>query len=81
MAQAMTRRRPVGSKPDPVRSVRVGDDLWEAAKRRAAYEGVTMSHVLLSIIEGYAQGLIDMPKVVVSYQPARRPQAGPADQG
>ncbi len=60
-------RRPAGSDNNPVRSVRVSDELWERAKRRAAYDGVTMSHVLLMIVEGYANGLLNLPKVQVIY--------------
>lgn len=63
--------RPTGSGQAPVRSVRVTDEVWEAARRRAAYEGVTMSHVVNQIVEGYSRGLIDMPKVVVTYVPPR----------
>jgi hypothetical protein len=64
-------KRPAGSRYDPVRSVRVSDATWEAARRRALYEGVTMSHVLLTILEGYSKGLIDLPRVTVSYRPPK----------
>ena len=62
-----TQRRPNGSAPDPVRSVRCSDAKWEAAKRRARHEGVTMSQVLSLIIEGYAQDAIDLPTLSVTY--------------
>ena len=65
------KRRPNGTQPDPVRSVRCSDLVWEKARRRATFEGVTMSHVLLTIIEGYAAGMIDLPRVTVQY---RQPQ-------
>jgi hypothetical protein len=52
---------------DPVRSVRVGDPLWEKAKRRAAYEGITMSQFLYAMVEGYANNQIGMPQVQVVY--------------
>lgn len=64
---ATAQRRPNGVPHAPVRSVRVPEDVWQSAKRRATYEGVTMSHVLASIVEGYAQGLLDLPKITVSY--------------
>lgn len=64
-------RRPMGTNRAPVRSVRVSDEVWEAAKRRAAYEGVTMSTVLVEFAEGYAKGLVDRPKVTVTYSPPR----------
>lgn len=60
-------KRPAGSVPDPVRSVRVSDAVWETARRRATYEGVTMSHVMLTFVEGYAKGLVDLPRVTVQY--------------
>jgi len=60
-------RRPVGSKEDKVRSVRISDEVWARARNRAAREGVTISHVLLSIVEGYGAGAVDLPKVSVSY--------------
>jgi len=60
-------RRPVGSKEDPVRSVRISDEVWAAARNRAQREGVTISHVLVSIVEGYASGRMDLPHVSVSY--------------
>lgn len=62
------RRRPNGSPSVPVRSVRVSDSAWEAARRRAAYEEVTISYVVATIIEGYGKGLIDLPKVTVLYR-------------
>lgn len=66
-----TPRRPNGSKQVPVRSVRVPEDIWEAAKRRATYEGVTMSTVMYEFVEGYAKGLVDLPKVTITYTPPR----------
>ncbi len=60
-------KRPAGARPDPVRSVRVSEAVWESARRRATYEGVTMSHVMLSFVEGYAKGLVDLPRVTVQY--------------
>jgi len=57
--------------PDPVRSVRVSDAVWEAARRRASLDGVTMSHVMLTFVEGYAKGLVDLPRVTIQYAPPR----------
>jgi hypothetical protein len=65
--QSHRNRRPNGNPGYPVRSVRISDELWERAQRRAAYEGVTMSKVLYQIVEGYAAGLVNLPKVQVSY--------------
>jgi hypothetical protein len=52
----------------PARSVRVGDEVWERSRSRAEYEGVTISHVINSLLEGYSKGLLDLPKVKVVYQ-------------
>lgn len=61
-------RRPNGSRPIPVRSVRVTDDVWEKARYRANMEGVTMSYVVQVIMEGYASGMLDLPRMVMQYQ-------------
>jgi hypothetical protein len=52
----------------PARSVRVSDEIWQRARNRAAYEGVTVSHVIFSLLEGYAKGLLNLPQVHVTYQ-------------
>lgn len=66
-------RRPIGTKEDPVRSVRISDDLWIPARRRAEKEGVTMSHVLVAIVEGYANKALDLPRVQIHYGPPPEP--------
>lgn len=48
-------------------SVRTQDELWNKAKRRAASEGHTMNHVINEILEGYARGMINLPKVTKQY--------------
>jgi len=62
----------------PARSVRVADEPWEAAKRRATFEGITMSNMAAQLIEGYGKGLIDLPKLQKVYTPTRPvpPSAG-----
>lgn len=50
-----------------VRSVRVGDDVWQAARKRAAKEDVTINYVLGQILEGYARNLLDLPTVTKTY--------------
>lgn len=52
----------------PTRSVRIDDELWERAKRRAEAEGVTISRALSMLTEGYAQGKITLPKVQIIYK-------------
>lgn len=63
-----------GRKEVPVRSVRVDDELWEKARRRATYEGVTMSQVLYEFTQGYAEGLLNRPQRQMVYTPARAPE-------
>lgn len=53
---------------NPTRSIRVPDDVWEKAKRRAASEGVSMSRAAVLIIEGYAGGYLDLPRVTKTYK-------------
>ena len=44
-------------------SVRMDDDLWNQAKERAHSEGVALNYVVEMFLSGYAQELIDLPKV------------------
>lgn len=48
-------------------SVRAVDETWAKAKRRAESEGFTINHVLNEILDGYARGLINLPKIVKQY--------------
>lgn len=69
--RARTRiRRPNGAPENPVRSVRIGDPIWTRASRRARVDGVTMSYVLATLAEGYANGKINLPTVQVVYNQA-----------
>lgn len=56
--------------PTSVRSVRVGDDVWQAARARASREGVTVNFVLGQILEGYAGGHLDLPTVTKTFAAA-----------
>jgi hypothetical protein len=70
-------RRPKGTPENPVRSVRVADALWNKAAVRARHEGVTMSHVLLTFVEGYAEGLVDLPRITATFaSPPAQERAG-----
>lgn len=40
----------------PQRSVRVPDEVWEAAKQRAEDEGSTLSEVMRQVLEAYGKG-------------------------
>lgn len=56
----------------PVRSVRVADPLWNKAVRRAEGEGLTMSDVLHRFTEGYANGMVNVPRMQMVYdKPAK----------
>jgi hypothetical protein len=69
--QARQPRRPNNVGQLQGRSVRVSDEAWEKARRRAQYEGVTMSRMVALIVEGYGAGLIDLPKTTVTYTPTK----------
>jgi hypothetical protein len=74
MGQVVSR----ASKYPPVRSVRVDEALWARAKRRAKADGVTMSDVMFRFVEGYAKGMLNLPKVQVVYE---RPVEEDSDSG
>ena len=48
-------------------TVRCSDAVWEAARRRASHEGVTISKVITEILEGYASGKLNLPTVIKKY--------------
>ena len=48
-------------------SVRVQDDHWNKAKVRAAGDGLAMNSVIAELVEGYARGMINLPKVTKQY--------------
>lgn len=52
-------------------SVRAPSDLWYRGKRRAEIEGVNMNQAINLLVEGYADGYIDLPEVVKRYTPTR----------
>ena len=62
-------RRPDGNPSDPVRSVRISNADWEKGKKRATYEGHTPSHVVNLLWKGYADGMINLPRIQVVYSP------------
>ena len=47
----------------PSRSVRIDDDVWEHAKIRAAKDGLKLSGAIQLLVEGYARGIVPLPKV------------------
>jgi len=61
----------------PVRSVRISDEVWNKAYARAKREGIdTMSYVIALLVESYAKGLIDLPRVQLVYS---KPASGGTD--
>lgn len=42
-------------KENPARAIRVQDELWEAAKKRAAEKGETVSEVVRRALERYVR--------------------------
>lgn len=57
-----------GTGPTPGRSVRISDEIWDAAKARAADEGVSISQVIVLLAWGYAHHAIDLPDVSVQHE-------------
>jgi predicted DNA binding CopG/RHH family protein len=43
----------------PTRTIRVSDDIWLAVQKKAAKEGVTVTSVIISALEGYIK--VDKP--------------------
>ena len=78
MSDTVARRSRRAQGETPARSVRVPEDAWGGAKRRAAYEGTTISNVVVLLLDGYAKGLLNLPKVTVQYeQPKPDQPVGP----
>ena len=46
---------PTGEGETPIRTVRVSDELWEAAKRVASDRGETVTDVILRALERYVR--------------------------
>lgn len=58
----------------PTRSVRIDDELWNRAKDRAGKEGVTISRATYLLVEGYALGLVNLPRVQLVYSDQQQQQ-------
>lgn len=62
--------KPSSSRGLPVRSVRISNEIWNAAKSRAEREShMTMSWIVSAFVEGYAKGIIDVPRLVLVSDP------------
>lgn len=68
MASARTK---AGAGPKQSHSLRVHDDVWARAHRRAELEGYTINGVLEELLEGYGNGMLNMPKVTKTYSKTR----------
>lgn len=53
-------------------SIRTTDELWNAAKRAASQDGLTMNDVVELILSGYSRGLMDMPKVAKTFTATKK---------
>lgn len=64
MASARTK---AGAGPKQSHSLRVHDEIWTRATRRAQSEGHTINGVLEELLEGYGNGLLNMPRITKTY--------------
>ena len=48
-------------------SVRLHEEIWESARVRADNDGTTVNRVVEELLEGYADGRIDRPRVAKHY--------------
>lgn len=60
-----TETRARGQGKTPSRSVRVSDEIWTSAQRRAIYEGHPISYVIQSFLEAYGEGKVNLPRKVI----------------
>lgn len=67
----MARRPTTTPRRNAVRSIRVSEEVWAAAKARATAENVTMNEVLSEFVSGYASNRLDLPIVKRVYTPIR----------
>lgn len=63
----MTKNKARKTPPTTTRSIRCSPEAWRKAQIRADKEGVTLTHVLREFVEGYANGELNLPKVVKVY--------------
>jgi len=61
----LTSKTPTGG--TPARSIRIPDNVWEAAKARAERDGTNVSHVVNMLLDGYGRNLVSLPKVQVVF--------------
>lgn len=69
-------RRAVNGKYATSRSVRINDKVWEKARRRASLQGLKMSAVIQLLVEGYANGLLELPRIQMTAPPRKEADGG-----
>lgn len=57
--------RPASGKTMIMRSYRIEEHVYKAARARAAEEGTNVSQVISNLVEGYARGVYELPRVKV----------------
>lgn len=62
------------NQPSSPHSFRCTDATWEKAKARASEDGVPMNYVVEQFLIGYAQGMLNLPQVKVSFSSAVKPE-------
>jgi hypothetical protein len=55
MAETEMARRPDGAPPRPARSIRISDELWNAARQRAAERGETFAYAIITFLQEYVK--------------------------
>lgn len=70
MALQQSRRRPNGAGANPVRPFRVPRSAWRLAQARARTEGVTISNAIVTLLDGYGQGLVSAAEVTTTWPSA-----------
>lgn len=57
----MARAKP--ESPILPRSVRIPQNVWDKARQRATAEGTTITGAVTDLLEGYARGVYELPRV------------------
>lgn len=57
----MARAKPAS--PLIPRSVRIPQNVWDIARKRATEEGTTITAAVTDLLEGYARGVYELPRV------------------
>lgn len=70
--QSQTHRAKPGAARTKPHSIRTTESLWLSAKRRADGEDVTMGYMITELMEGYARGLMTLPKDAGAKSTAKR---------